>query len=36
MNYIEGSRKSNGAHLFNITLDHEAPEDIFYDFKLPT
>ena len=35
MNYIEGSRKSNGAHLFNITLDHEAPEDIYYDFRLP-
>lgn len=36
MKYIEGSRKPNGAHLFNIILNHEAPEDIYYDFKLPT
>ena len=35
MNYIEGSKKANGAHLFNITLGQEAPEDIYYDFKLP-
>lgn len=35
MNYIEGSRKPNGAHLFNIALSHEAPEDLYYDFKLP-
>ena len=35
MNYIEGSKKPNGAHLFNIALGKEAPEDIYYDFKLP-
>ena len=35
MNYIEGSKKANGAHLFNISLEKEAPEDIYYDFKLP-
>ena len=35
MNYIEGSKKANGAHLFNISLEQEAPEDIYYDFKLP-
>ena len=36
MKYIEGSKKANGAHLFNIYLDKEAPEDVYYDFKLPT
>ncbi|MBR2524766.1 MAG: DUF3427 domain-containing protein [Clostridiales bacterium] len=36
MTYIEGSRKPNGAHLFNIHLDTGAPEDIYYDFRLPT
>ncbi len=35
MEYIEGSKKPNGAHLFNIRLTEEAPEDIYYDFKLP-
>lgn len=35
MKYIEGSKKPNGAHLFNIALEQEAPEDIYYDFKLP-
>lgn len=35
MEYIEGSKKPNGAHLFNIRLEEEAPEDIYYDFKLP-
>ena len=35
MEYIEGSKKPNGAHLFNIRLNEEAPEDIYYDFKLP-
>lgn len=35
MEYIEGSKKPNGAHLFNIRLTDEAPEDIYYDFKLP-
>ncbi len=35
MEYIEGSKKPNGAHLFNIRLKEDAPEDIYYDFKLP-
>ena len=36
MRYIEGSKKPNGAHLFNIVLGEEAPEDIYFDFKLPS
>ena len=35
MEYIEGSVKSNGAHLFRIPMDATAPEDIYFDFKLP-
>lgn len=35
MEYIEGSRKANGAHLFRIAMDEPAPEDIYFDFKLP-
>ena len=35
MQYLEGSRKENGAHLFNIHLENEAPEDLYYDFMLP-
>ena len=35
MEYIEGSKKANGAHLFRIPMDVSAPEDIFFDFKLP-
>ncbi len=35
MEYIEGSKKSNGAHLFRIPMQETAPEDIFFDFKLP-
>ena len=35
MEYIEGSKKTNGAHLFRIPMDVTAPEDIFFDFKLP-
>ncbi len=35
MNYIEGSRKANGAHLFRIPMEKTAPEDIYFDFKLP-
>ena len=34
MEYLEGSKKANGAHLFHCNMDTEAPEDIFYDFKL--
>lgn len=35
MEYIEGSRKANGAHLFRIPMNNTAPEDIYFDFKLP-
>ena len=35
MEYIENSQKSNGAHLFSITMSEEAPEDLYFDFKLP-
>lgn len=35
MEYIEGSKKANGAHLFRIPMETEAPEDIYFDFKLP-
>ena len=35
MEYIEGSEKSNGAHLFRIPMELTAPEDIYFDFKLP-
>ncbi len=35
MEYIEGSKKDNGAHLFRIPMDETAPEDIYFDFKLP-
>ena len=35
MQYIEGSKKPNGAHLFRIPMTATAPEDIFFDFKLP-
>ncbi len=35
MEYIEGSQKSNGAHLFRVPMDATAPEDIFFDFQLP-
>ena len=36
MEYIEGSKKANGAHLFRVPMTAAAPEDIFFDFKLPT
>ena len=35
MEYIEGSKKSNGAHLFRVPMEATAPEDIYFDFKLP-
>ena len=35
MEYIEGSKKPNGAHLFRVPMEATAPEDIFFDFKLP-
>ena len=36
MEYIEGSVKPNGAHLFRIPMDETALEDIYFDFKLPS
>ena len=36
MKYIEGSKKTNGAHLFNIHMNVAALEDIYYDFRLPS
>ena len=35
MEYIEGSKKENGAHLFRIPMKAKAPEDIYFDFRLP-
>ena len=35
MEYIEDSKKSNGAHLFRIPMETTAPEDIYFDFKRP-
>ena len=35
MEFIEGSRKENGAYLFRIAMEAKAPEDIYFDFKLP-
>ena len=35
MEYVEGSKKANGAHLFRIPMDVTAPEDLYFDFKLP-
>ena len=35
MEFIEGSKKDNGAYLFRIPMEKIAPEDIFFDFKLP-
>ena len=35
MEYVEGSKKPNGAHLFHIPMEVTAPEDLYFDFKLP-
>lgn len=35
LEYIEGSMKANGAHLFRAPIEHAAPEDIYFDFRLP-
>ena len=36
MEYIEGSKRvENGAHRFRIAMNNSAPEDIYFDFKLP-
>ena len=34
MEYIEGSKKPNGAHLFRIPMNVTAPEDLYFDFRL--
>ena len=34
MEFIEGSRKTNGAYLFRVPMETEAPEDLYFDFKL--
>ncbi len=34
MEYIEGSKKPNGALLFRILMNAKAPEDISFDFIL--
>ena len=36
MEYIEGSKKANCAHLFRIPMGVTAPEDLYFDFKLPS
>ena len=35
MEYIENSKKANGAHLFRIPMNKTAPDDLYFDFKLP-
>ena len=35
MEYIENSKKANGAHLFRIPMNRTAPEDLYFDFRLP-
>ena len=35
MEYIGRSNNENGAHLFRIPMEATAPEDIYFDFKLP-
>ena len=35
MEFIPNSLKPNGAYLFNIHMHETAPEDIYFDFKLP-
>lgn len=34
--YVEGSEKMNGAHLFRIPMTSAAPQDIYFDFRLPS
>jgi len=35
LEFIEGSRKANGAYLFRAPMEHTAPEDVYFDFRLP-
>ena len=34
MELIPDSKKANGAYLFRIEMNEEAPEDLYFDFKL--
>lgn len=35
MHYLAGP-KENGAHLFRVEMNNEVPDDVFFDFKLPS
>ena len=35
LEYIEGSKKANRTHLFRVPMEVEAPEDMYFDFRLP-
>ena len=35
LEFIPNSRKPNGAYLFRIPMEATAPEDVYFDFKLP-
>lgn len=35
MHYLSGP-KENGAHLFRVEMDTEVPDDVYFDFKLPS
>ena len=35
MQFIEGSKQPNGSYMFRIAMDEPAPEDLYFDFKLP-
>ena len=35
MHFVPGSKKENGAYLFRVEMETEAPEDIYFDFRLP-
>lgn len=34
MTFIENSLKPNGAYLFHVDMEHEADDDVYFDFKL--
>ena len=35
MEFVDGSKKENGAYLFRVPMEKTAPEDIYFDFRLP-
>ena len=35
MEFIGPSKNENGAYIFRIPMENTAPEDIYFDFKLP-